>query len=115
MADTGKFRLGVLFVHGIGTQPWGDMLVRWGDALIQTITRATQRQLGIVIERAGPRQGDDTAAEAHLIIDYGEQQERWLLREGWWAESFPPPTYRELVSWSLRALPWAVALNVARR
>jgi hypothetical protein len=109
------FRLGVLFVHGIGTQPWGEMLVRWGDALIQTITRATQRKVSIVIERAGPREGDDTAAEARLAIDHGKQHERWLLREGWWAASFPPPTYRELVSWGLRALPWAVALHVARR
>jgi hypothetical protein len=110
-----KFRLGVLFVHGIGTQPWGEMLVRWGDVLIQTITRATQRQVDLVIERAGPREGDDTAAEARLTIGYGEQSERWLVREGWWAESFPPPTYRELVSWGLRSLPWAVALHVARR
>jgi hypothetical protein len=28
-----QFRLGVLLVHGIGTQPPRDTLVRWGDIL----------------------------------------------------------------------------------
>src|SRR5262245_57394283 len=39
-----KFQLGVLLVHGIGTQPPRDTLVRWGDALINVIGRATKNQ-----------------------------------------------------------------------
>src|ERR1041384_6407854 len=39
-----KFQLGVLLVHGIGTQPPRDTLVRWGDALLNVIRRATMTQ-----------------------------------------------------------------------
>jgi hypothetical protein len=39
----------------------------------------------------------------------------WLLREGWWADAFPAPSYRELVSWSMRALPWAIVTNIGGR
>jgi len=116
MEPAREFRLGVLLVHGIGTQPWGDTLVRWGDTLIQTITRATSPSVLAIVERAGPHetQATGTSAEARLRIETSDGSERWLLREAWWAESFPSPTYRELVSWSLRALPWAVALHFAR-
>jgi hypothetical protein len=44
-----------------------------------------------------------------------DQSEKWLLAEGWWADSFPAPTYSELVSWSFRAVPWSIALHIAQR
>src|SRR5207244_8088597 len=47
--------------------------------------------------------------------DGHDQNEKWLLAEGWWADSFPAPTYSELVSWSFRAVPWAIALHIAQR
>ena len=92
-------------------------LVRWGDTLVKTIDRGTRSNAQVIVERAGPSQ-DSAAkpAEAHLRIEQigRSPEERWLLSESWWAESFPQPTDRELVSWSLRALPWAVALHFAR-
>ena len=104
-----------LFVHGIGTQPWGDTLGRRGDALVKTIGRGTRSNAQVIVERAGPSEDSATKpAEAHLTVESDHHRERWLLSESWWAESFPQPTYRELVSWSLRALPWAVALHFAR-
>src|SRR5712691_1579231 len=36
-----EFDLGVLLVHGIGSQRSGETLVRWGDVLLKTIRRAT--------------------------------------------------------------------------
>ena len=111
---TRPFRLGILFVHGIGLQPQGDTLVRWSDALIDTIERATSRQVVVTADRA--KVSEPTAdATAELSLWHENQPERWLLREGWWAESFPAPSYPELVSWSVRALPWSLAIYVAQR
>ena len=121
-----KFQLGVLLVHGIGTQPPRDTLVRWGDALLNVIRRATKTQaledrtienqvvLTVGPASAGDRSGENPA-EVAVTIRYGGQTERWLLAEGWWADCFPTPTYSELVSWSVRALPWSIALHIAQR
>src|SRR5262245_42495558 len=61
-----EFRLGVLFVHGIGTQPPRDTLVRWGDVLLKVISHATQKKPGRIIPiigqaDAGDRSGDSPA------------------------------------------------------
>jgi hypothetical protein len=115
-----EFRLGVLFVHGIGTQPPRDTLVRWGDVLLKVIGRATGQQPGRTIPiigraEAGDRYGDKPAEVAvKFRCNDRDQSEKWLLAEGRWADSFPAPSYAELVSWSFRAVPWAIALHVAQ-
>jgi hypothetical protein len=58
---------------------------------------------------------DAIGAEAVVQLRTDDHAERWLLSEGWWAEAFPAPTYRELVSWSVRALPWSIATHIAER
>jgi hypothetical protein len=107
------FKLGILFVHGIGTPRSGDTLVRWGDVLLNTIKRATQNNVVATIEHAGP---SDEPGEGRFeaAVRFG-RAERWLFSEGWWANAFPAPSYRELVSWSVRALPWSVATHIAER
>jgi hypothetical protein len=110
-----RFQLGILLVHGIGKQPSGDTLVRWGDVLIETIGRATRSQIVATVERAGFGESGEGRAEATVHLRTGTHSERWLLSEGWWAEAFLAPSYRELVSWSVRALPWSIATHIARR
>ena len=112
-----EFRLGILLVHGIGSPPSGDTLVRWGDALVTTINHMTPPGVVATIERAyqGGTGARDMNAEAVLSVSYKDCTERWLLSEGRWAGCFPPPSYRELVSWSVRALPWSVAIHFAQR
>ncbi len=120
------YQLGILLVHGIGTQPAGDTITSWGDTLVKTIAAATNRRVNAVIERAGPdlKGGDGEREEAILRLSSplsgtergsGGEDEHWLLAEGWWAESFIAPSYREFFSWSLRALPWALAMHSAQR
>ena len=109
-----EFQLGVFLVHGIGTQRSGDTLVRWGDVLLKTIECATLKKVLATVESAGPRYGPGKGPlEAAVLLDRTEQ--RWLLSEGWWADAFPAPSYRELVSWSVRALPWSIASHIAER
>ena len=114
---TTKHQLGILFVHGIGTQPAGDTITRWGDVLVKTITAATNGTVVATVERAGKdlEGGDGERTEARLRLEHSGKAEHWLLSEGWWAESFLAPTYFELVSWSLRALPWALTSHIAQR
>ena len=111
-----EFQLGVLLVHGIGTQRSGDTLVRWGDVLLKTIELATKDKVIATIERAGPSDGLGKGRfEAAVQFRTDDRAERWLLSEGWWADAFPAPSYRELVSWSVRALPWSIATHIAER
>jgi hypothetical protein len=110
------FRLGVLFVHGIGTQRARNTLVQWGDQLVRVIKDATDGEVLIGVERARP--GDAASgqpADSEVTIDSKDASERWLMSEAWWAEAFPAPTYGELVSWSVRAVPWSLVVGIAHR
>src|SRR6266581_1980534 len=123
-----EFQLGVLLVHGIGTPRAGDTLVHWGDVLLKTIARATRSPEaesrdrltsspsmpagsggkapgGVLVsmERAGPGGLPESGRfEAAVQLSAGDHTERWLIREGFWAGAFPAPSYRELLSWSVR-------------
>jgi hypothetical protein len=116
-----EFRLGVLFVHGIGAQPPRDTLVRWGDVLLKVIGRATEEEPGRTIPIVGQADAGDRSGDkpAEVAVEFRRNdrdgREKWLLAEGWWADSFPAPNYSELVSWSFRAVPWAFALHIAQR
>lgn len=110
------FQLGVLLVHGIGTQPARKTLVQWSEDLLGVIGLATKGQVVPRVERARPGEGSsEEPAEAAVRISTDEHEELWLLSEGWWADTFPAPSYRELVSWGVRAVPWAVAVHIAQR
>lgn len=110
-----EFRLGLLLVHGMGTQPARDTLVRWGDAIIKLIGRATKPPVRPIVSRASGNRTGDQPAEVVVEFSGKPAAEKWLFTEGWWADSFPPPTYSELVSWSVRALPWSITLHIAQR
>jgi hypothetical protein len=111
-----EFQLGVLLVHGIGTPRSGDTLVRWGDVLLKTIERATRKGVVATVQRAGPGDGPANGGfQAAVLFRADDRTERWLLSECWWADAFPAPSYRELVSWSVRALPWSIATHIAER
>ena len=85
---TAQHQLGILFVHGIGTQPAGDTITRWGDTLIKAIAQATNGSVVATVERAGKdlEGGDGERIEARLQLEHAAKSEHWLLAEGWWAE-----------------------------
>ena len=73
-----EFQLGVLLVHGIGTQRSGDTLVRWGDVLLKTIELATKDKVIATIERAGPSDGPGKGRfEAAVQFRTDDRAERW--------------------------------------
>src|SRR5262249_42531623 len=88
----------------------------WGDVIVDTISRATKHKVRTKIGPAGPIHECDRGGpvEAVLELHAGYCSEKWLLSEGWWAEAFLAPSYRDLVRWSVEAVPWAVALHIAQ-
>src|SRR5258708_8762851 len=105
---TAKHQLGILRVHGIGTQPAGDTITRWGDVLVKTITQATKGSVAATVERAGKdlEGGDGERTEARLRLEHAGKADHWLLSVGGWAQSVLSPTHFELALLSLPPRPW---------
>ncbi|MFE1905117.1 hypothetical protein ACFW96_15850 [Streptomyces gardneri] len=120
--------LGVLFVHGIGSQKRGDTLLQCGEPLRLWLKEwlAGSRSSGGVAEF------DVTLSGTHLRrCEEGERagtlltvegragdartSRAWLLAESWWAEDFPTPSFRTLARWSLLAGPWLVQRHFTLR
>jgi len=110
------YRLGVLFVHGIGEQQRGDTLTEMGDALVSWFDRALETEphpIGDVrIWDASLRQtDDDDVGTAHLSVrvtmtGFEAYPSDWLLAESWWADAFRPPSFAEFASWGVAVGPW---------
>ncbi len=120
--------LGILFVHGIGTQRDGDVVLQCGEALHDWLERwAGGRPPGApaseprFLEARLTGRGAEAPAHARLMLGSGTATERdgdnesratsWLLAESHWAESFRAPTFTELLTWALATLPRAVLLH----
>jgi hypothetical protein len=113
-----QYGLGVLFVHGIGQQSQGETLVRWGEVLIDWIRRVdsppiADTKVRVLAASLGDGQAKPAEAEVEVTINGGRRS--WLMTEAWWAEAFATPSYRQLVVWSTKIVPWAIGLHFARR
>jgi|GEM_PF-4305755 len=117
MAKLNKFsedyELGILLVHGIGSQVPGETLVKWSDVLLKTIYQATGKKVKPIAHHS--IRDEDDCAQMVIQLETGGAEEKWLVAEGYWADSFLPPSYAELVSWSIRAIPWTLQLHTAKR
>src|SRR5687768_15641472 len=95
------YRLGILFVHGMGQQERGDTITQMGDALTEWL----RRWLGndrFSLQDATLRGPEATAsgttspaasgrANATVVLtrkkDDPEPGDQWLLAESWWADA----------------------------
>ncbi len=112
------YDLGVLFVHGIGEQGQGTTMVKWGETLLDWIRQIglgdlEDTEVAVVTAALGNGPGDPACAE--VAVKVGNGSASWLMTEAWWAESFSSPSFRDLVSWSVKAVPWAIAAHFARQ
>ncbi|MCB0990356.1 MAG: tetratricopeptide repeat protein [Acidimicrobiales bacterium] len=115
------YDLGLLVVHGIGNQRQGATLTEWSDSLTRWlqswVAGEGARAAKVSIPEANLKPGGDTPANLTMHVDLavnGEQppeHKRWLVAEGWWAETFEPPTFGELWTWSFSAVPAILALH----
>ncbi len=117
-------RVGVLFVHGIGTQPRGSTLADWGGALSSWIDRWTAppgsgARPAITVSDA-VLTADSPAEPAHAIVALDGPADdpdprTLLLAESWWAETILPPTFGDLLRWSLVVVPWTIGSHFHAR
>lgn len=111
----GYERVGIVFVHGVGSQRKGDTLREFGTPLVDWVEewyadhapgrfRVTWSELtpqGAEPAAAGliiPKWKDDTTEEVHA-------GQVWVLTEAWWAPRVEPPPLKTMVVWA-RARVW---------
>lgn len=125
-----RYRLGVLFVHGMGEQSRGDTLTEAGDALVQWLERWCEKPppgtaLGKgdvhVLDASLRSAHDDELSTAHLVLrltlpvaepdgSADETKElHWVLAESWWAEGFRQASFNQVASWAVGIGPWVLA------
>lgn len=120
------YRVGVLFVHGMGEQERGDTITQMGDALTEWLRQWIAHVPGADFKirgaqlRAGEAVASDTpddalGGQAHVAVTLfsptpdGTYEQEWLLAESWWAADFRQATLLELVMWMIAAGPWLIA------
>jgi hypothetical protein len=109
-----EFQLGVLLVHGIGTQRPGETLVRWGDVLLKTIESATRKGVTTTVERAPTGPG---RAASRRPCCCG-QRIAPSPSAGCSPNAGGPTLFLlrpigSLCQWSVRALPWSIVTYIA--
>jgi hypothetical protein len=100
--------LGVLFVHGIGSQRRGDTLLDFGEPLGQSLTDwfGPEAVTWSGTELVDPKGG--APAHTRIAIDRGGERRRLLVAESTWADAFNPPSWWPLMTWLLWAVPFVV-------
>jgi hypothetical protein len=111
--------LGVLLVHGIGSQQRGDTLVQCTTALHSWIrdwlrngdpeNRLNVDLVDVSIAEAGP----DHPAQARIVFRRGNDTNElsWLIAESCWFETYRRAGFYEFLSWALWVLPVSVIVH----
>jgi hypothetical protein len=109
------YRVGVLFVHGMGEQEQGDSVTEMGDALTEWLRKwlAPVEKSVFKIREAKLRTGGQVlggqpdhpiGGQAHVSVTIRDEstdppvQQEWRLAESWWAATFRQATFFELVT-----------------
>ena len=120
------YRVGVVYVHGMGEQEQGDSVTEMGDALTEWLRKwlAPVEKSVFKIREAKLRTGGQVlggtpdhpiGGQAHVSVTIADEsrkppiQQEWRLAESWWASSFRQATFFELVTWAFSAGPWLIA------
>lgn len=102
MVRAKQYRLGLLFVHGMGEQERGDTITQMGDALTEWLRRWIRPPGNFTIREATLREGHETSVgttgpSSHVSVvltDADGSSQEWLLAESFWAGAFRPATFR---------------------
>ena len=101
--------VGIVFVHGIGSQQSGETLLDWGGKLIGLLLDARS-----VLQKPGDPVIDvqldpGTPASSHYVElklpkateEDGRtiSEQHWVMTEAWWANRVRPPSFGEMAEW----------------
>ncbi len=112
-APPGEGRIGVVFVHGIGSQQPAETLLQWSAPLIEVLTAWHRHQppapgeasprdpvLRAAIDFASPYPTITLGIRAATTPDGVVHPAReWLLTEAWWASKVTPPSLTTIANW----------------
>ena len=110
MADD-PFDVGVLVVHGIGTQSQGSSLREFVDPVVDLLGRLGPSPHGEVDLLPEPAKG---MVGIHTPPLGNAERQKWLVAEAWWADAFDAPDRGEVTKWLVGVGPWFVLFFVAR-
>ena len=107
---TDKVRhVGVIFIHGIGSQAAGETLRDWGGVDHPCAGAVPDRRGGAGRPgRENPARCIDGQAPLHrgrATRDQGQpgkvlaQPEHWVMTEAWWAQRVSPPPFSQMAQW----------------
>lgn len=93
---------GVVFVHGVGTQPERETLDQWANPVIEMLTEWRRGQdqdcpdpdIGFD-PVVGAAIGDRSWVELRIPARQGRPEGRWLLTEAYWAGDVVAPTFTD--------------------
>jgi len=106
MAKAARCDVGVLVIHGIGSQRKGSTLTDFTTPLVAHLTA-----------HLGHCEVTDRAAvdgEPSQVLDVAELRQRWLVREAHWADAFVPLSGPQVMWWLFTITPWFVFYFVIR-
>jgi hypothetical protein len=126
-AESGIRHVGIVFVHGIGTQEAGETLLDWGGAIIGALLDVRvghQASADPVIDvQLDPGPGESRYIELQLppVLIGGTPvpEQHWVMTEAWWAQRVRPPSFGQMAEWlgprgSIRRIVMALLPNVAQ-
>lgn len=122
-----RYKLGVLWVHGIGEQQPGETLTQFGTPVIAWLRRWLEPDYAksvmgdVEVSSAQMRdpQGD-SGAPAHASLRLRvwptgggmKTEQQWLFAEGHWGAQVHEPKLRTFLAWLVTRGPWMVLLHL---
>ncbi len=103
----GVRHVGIVFVHGIGSQGEGETLLDWGGTLVRSLVDARVRHGAsadpVIDVQLTPRPWQSRYIEVELpaIESRGRElpEQHWVMTEAWWANRVRPPSFGQMAEW----------------
>ena len=109
--------VGVLVVHGIGTQSEGAELRQWVAAVVDYLEALPPAAGSTSTEKILQPAADDKLVRLHTPPLGGtatSARQRWLVGEAFWADAFDLPDRKEVSRWIMGVSSWFLYLFVVR-
>ena len=101
-------RIGVVFVHGIGTQPACETFLGWSGSIARVLSDwRTQHDFGIdpVVRCEYDLSGAQLPIVELDVPEYeGHPAQRWVITEAWWAARTVPPSLDYMTTYVFHAM-----------
>lgn len=99
--------VGIVFVHGIGSQEPGETLLDWGGAIIGLLldVRVAQNATGdpVIASQLDPGPTNSRYIELQLpaasVDGTTIPEQHWVMTEAWWAQRVRPPAFGQMAEW----------------